>query len=68
MKHRKILHWDDERQYGNGFMITTAKGWAFYPDPDENIAEHFKGFDTAKEARAELKYIKPCTCKRCTGA
>jgi len=68
MKHAKILHWDDERRYGNGFMITTAYGWAFDPDEDENSASHVKGFDTAKDARAELKWIKPCSCGRCTRA
>lgn len=68
MKHAKILHWDDERRYGNGFMITTAYGWAFEPDADENAASHVKGFDKAAEARAELKWIKPCSCGRCTRA
>jgi hypothetical protein len=66
MKHKKILHWDDERSYGNGFMITTAYGWAFDPDPDENVASHVRGFDTAKDARSKLKWIKQCHCARCT--
>jgi len=49
-------------------LITTAYGWAFDPDEDENSASHVKGFDTAKDARAELKWIKPCSCGRCTRA
>ena len=65
MKHKKVLHWDDERSYGNGFMVTTAYGWAFDPDPDECAASHVRGFDTAKDARAALKWVKPCECGRC---
>lgn len=64
--HPKVLHWDDERSYGNGYIVTTAYGWAFEPDPDHNAAEHVRGFDTAREARARLKWVKPCGCLRCT--
>ena len=65
MKHRKILHWDDERRQGDGFIVTTAYGWAFEPDDDADVAQHIKGFDKASEARAELKWIRPCRCLRC---
>ncbi len=66
MKHLRVLHWDDERSYGNGYIITTAYGWAFEPSEDHNVAEHVKGFDTAREAKAELKWLRPCKCLRCT--
>lgn len=66
MKHRKVLHWDDERNYGNGYIITTAYGWAFEPSDDHNAACHVHGFDTAKDARTALKWVKPCKCLRCT--
>jgi hypothetical protein len=62
----KVLHWDDERRYGNGYMVTTDYGWAFEPDEDHNSACHIRGFDTAKEARAYLKWVRPCNCLRCT--
>lgn len=66
MKHPKVMHWDNECSYGNGHIITTAYGFAFEPDADHNNACHVRGFDTAKEARAELKWVKPCGCLRCT--
>ncbi len=64
-QNKKVLHWDDERSSGDGFMVTTAYGWAFDPDEDENTASHVRGFDTAKEARAALKWVEPCKCARC---
>lgn len=64
--HPKILHWDDERSFGNGHIITTAYGWAFDPSEDHNSACHVKGFDTAAEVRAALKWVEPCQCLRCT--
>lgn len=66
MKHPKVLHWDDERCYGHGFIVTTAYGWAFEPSANHNDACHVKGFDKASEARAELKWVKTCSCLRCT--
>ena len=62
----KVLHWDDERSFGNGYIVTSAYGWAFDADDDHNSASHVKGFDTAKEARASLKWLQPCACLRCT--
>jgi hypothetical protein len=64
-KHPKVMHWDDERSFGNGFMVTTSYGWAFDPDPDHNAACHVRGFDTARDARAELKWVQRCSCLRC---
>jgi len=65
-RHPKVLHWDDERSYGHGFLVTTAYGFAFDPDPDSNNALHVRGFDTAREARKALKWVAPCPCLRCT--
>jgi hypothetical protein len=65
MKHAKILHWDDERNLGNGIIVTTKPGWAFRPHDDERVAEHVKGFDLVKEARSEMKWVKRCQCSRC---
>jgi len=65
-KHKKVLHWDDERPYGNGYIVTTGYGWAFEPHEDHNNACHVRGFDTAREARADLKWVEPCSCLRCT--
>ena len=64
--HPKVLHWDDERSFGNGHIVTTAYGWAFDPDPDHNSAGHVAGFDTVKDAIRALRWARPCSCLRCT--
>lgn len=66
MKHRKVLHWDDERNLDNGIIITTAYGWAFEPHDDERAAEHVHGFDTVGEAKEALRWARRCKCLRCT--
>ena len=63
---KKVLHWDDERSFGNGYIVTTAYGYAFEPDDDHNSACHVRGFDKASEARAALKWVRECKCLRCT--
>lgn len=65
-KHKRLLHWDNEVAFGNGHILTTSYGYAWEPDDDHNSACHVRGFDTVREARAELKWIKPCRCLRCT--
>lgn len=63
MKDRRIKEWEREQ---DGICVVTAYGFAFDPDPDHTIAGHVHIYETAKEARAELKFIKPCKCLRCT--
>ena len=46
-----VEHWDDERALGNGIIITLAKG--FYFSDDCGV----RGFDTPKQARAEIKRV-----------
>lgn len=64
MKHKKVLHWDDERALGNSLIVTLARGWAFGLNDSIN-AEHVNGFDTVKEAKAAVSSAKPCACFDC---
>jgi hypothetical protein len=66
MKHPKVLDWSDERRMGNPIMVTTAYGWAFEPADDHESACHVRGFDNVREFRSYAKWIKPCSCLRCT--
>jgi hypothetical protein len=59
-RHSRILHWDDERSIGNSLIVTLAGGWKFSADPLSN--EHVRGFDTVKEAMAEVRSAIPCDC------
>lgn len=56
----KVQHWDDERSYGNGIIVTLHYGHCF-DDP----GCHVRGFDTVKEARQGIKYSQPCSCPEC---
>lgn len=60
MKHKKIEHWDDERDIGNSLIVTLVKGFRF-----EDESEHVRGFDTPKEALQEVRAAKPCHCETC---
>jgi hypothetical protein len=62
-KNKKILEWEREP---DGICVVTGYGWAFDPDPDHNNAGHVHIYANSKEAREEIKWIKPCTCLRCT--
>lgn len=59
-RHKKIEHWDDERSIGNSLIVTLVKGWRF-----EERGEHVRGFDTAKDAMAEVRAAVPCDCTEC---
>lgn len=59
-RHKKIEHWDDERSIDNSLIVTLKKGWRF-----EEHGEHVRGFDTVKEAMAEVRSAQPCDCKVC---
>jgi hypothetical protein len=63
MKYKHIKEWSREP---DGICVVTAYGYAFEPNPDHNCAGHIHIYPTAKEARAELKWIRPCSCLRCT--
>ena len=63
MKHKRIKEWTREP---DGICVVTAYGFAFEPDADHNSAGHIHIYATAKEAKAELKFIQPCACLRCT--
>lgn len=61
--NKYVEHWDDERDIGNGIIITLHYGYSF-----EN-AEHcgVMGFDTVTEAKARTrrKAIYLCDCNEC---
>lgn len=60
IKHKKIEHWDEERSIGNSLIVTLKKGWRF-----TERGEHVRGFDTRREAMAEVRSAQPCDCKDC---
>jgi len=64
-RHKKIQFWDDERKYGNSLIVTLHYGWAFGDNENPNGGEHVRGFDTVKEAMAEVRAAEPCHCRTC---
>ena len=62
-KDKRILEWEREP---DGICVVTGYGYAFEPDDDLNVAEHIHIFSNSREARIELKNIRPCKCLRCT--
>ena len=70
-RHAKILDWSDERQGmgrdGDPIMVTLVPGFAYYDNNHDDAACHVRGFYTVKEAMAEVRAAKPCTCNRCRG-
>lgn len=61
----KILHWDDERSIGNSIIVSLKDGFKFNYDVENDNATHVMGFDTVKEAVAELRGVFKCSCKEC---
>lgn len=62
-RDKRILEWEREP---DGICVVTAYGWAFDPSEDHASACHVHIYPTAREARSEIKHIRPCTCLRCT--
>jgi hypothetical protein len=60
MKHKRVQHWDDERGMGNSLIVTLIKGWRF-----KEPGEHVRGFDTKREALADVQAAKRCDCDAC---
>ncbi|HYW76262.1 MAG TPA: hypothetical protein VFA48_06510 [Gammaproteobacteria bacterium] len=63
-RNKAIEHWDDERQIGNGIIVTLYFGWSFEPGEHQGV----RGFDTVREAReaTRLKALYRCRCQQCT--
>jgi len=61
---KHIECWDDERDIGNGIIVTLHLGWSF-----EQSHEGVRGFDTVTEAREETrkKWLYRCDddCEEC---
>ena len=65
-KHPLVAHWDDERDIGNGIIVTLRPGYFFYDDCG------VMGFDTVRAAReaarrrsATRSARSTCTAARC---
>ena len=56
----KILYWDDERDIGNG-IIVTVKGITL----DPMSPTHVFGEDTVAEIKSTLESCYPCDCQEC---
>lgn len=63
MKAKHIEHWDDERDIGNGVIVTLHYGYSFEPREHAGV----RGFDTVTEAKYEsaLKRVYKCNCELC---
>ncbi len=63
IKANQIEHWDDERELGNGVIVTLRYGYSFEPNEHQGV----RGFDTVTEARREsaLFNIHQCKCELC---
>jgi hypothetical protein len=46
-----VEHWDDEREIGNGIIVTLTPGIYFYDDCG------VKGFDSVAEANADIARV-----------
>ena len=55
----KVEHWDDERDAGNGIIVTLNWGWGF------DRQEHVRGFDTVMEAKQGVRGAIRCDCAEC---
>ncbi len=49
--HPLVEHWDDEREIGNGIIVTLLPGYFFYDDCG------VMGFDTPREARQAIREV-----------
>lgn len=58
----RVLAYDDERDIGNGIIVTLRHGWRF----DYSDVSHVQGFDTPKEAKQAIREAIKCSCKDCT--
>lgn len=50
-RHPLVEHWDDERDIGNGIIVTLRPGHVFYDDCG------VMGFDTLVEARDAVRAV-----------
>jgi hypothetical protein len=54
-KHSRVEIVDDERELGNGVIVTLRKGWTFDPAQDKRVA----AADTCREAWAMVRHAHP---------
>lgn len=52
---KKVLLVDDERDIGNGLIVTLRKGWSFDPFSDNRVA----GEDTAADLKRLVDSARP---------
>jgi hypothetical protein len=51
LHHPLVEFWDDEREIGNGIIVTLKPGGFFYDDCG------VMGFDTVREAKARIEMV-----------
>jgi hypothetical protein len=57
----KIEHLGDERNSGNGWLVTLKPGWCI--DPIGKC--HVFGEDTIREVSETMGRVRPCKCSEC---
>lgn len=58
----RIEDWSDERNLGNGVLVTLHYGWSF----EDSCHEGVRGFDSISEAEQGVRDSFPCSCEECT--
>jgi len=65
MRSRKVQTVDDERDIGNGIIVTLKYGWSF----ENKVHEGVRGFETFAEAKESVKgQTYRCLCAECVAA
>ena len=58
----QVMFFDDERDLGNGIIVTLKRGWRW---SDDMVPYHVKSFDTVAEAKSGIRDALPCSCSEC---
>lgn len=58
----RIMYWDDERNIGNGIIVSLEDGWR---DGTDLAVCHTLAEDMVKEMLWKLQSTEPCDCEEC---
>lgn len=61
LRNKKIESVQEDSSYDE-YLADLKPGWCF-----EDIGVHSFGFETLKEGKDCLKWVKPCNCSSCKG-
>jgi hypothetical protein len=65
MRHmEKIKHLDDERQHGNGYLVSLKPGYALL-DANMPNAQHVFGEEKVSDVWKSMRGVKQCRCEEC---